>query len=315
MRVLLAEDDVVSLRLLESWVRKWGDEVLAVRDGTAAWELLRQEPAPRLALLDWVMPGLDGLEIVSQLRALSDRPYTYVILVTARTQSEDIIRGLEAGADDYVSKPVRPLELRARLQTGRRILELQEQLLAAQHELRIKATRDFLTGLWNRQAIVDLLERELNHATRDGASVAVILADLDHFKRINDTFGHLAGDAVLCETAARMRGALRQCDWVGRYGGEEFLVVLPGCNYPEGVRTAERLRQALAEAPFSLGGHAVPVTISLGMTTTNAAVGVSPHKLLDSADQALYDAKRKGRNRVEFRAVLDRTHAIAELVG
>jgi diguanylate cyclase (GGDEF)-like protein len=315
MRVLLAEDDVVSLRLLESWVRKWGHEVLAVRDGTAAWELLRQEPAPRLALLDWVMPGLDGLEIVSQLRALPDRPYTYVILVTARTQSEDIIRGLEAGADDYVSKPVRPLELRARLQTGRRILELQEQLLAAQHELRIKATRDFLTGLWNRQAIVDLLERELTHATRDGASVAVILADLDHFKRINDTFGHLAGDAVLCETAARMRGALRQCDWVGRYGGEEFLVVLPSCNYPEGVHTAERLRQALAEAPFALGGHTVPVTISLGMTTTNAAVGVSPHKLLDSADQALYDAKNKGRNRVEFRAVLDRTHVLAELAG
>jgi diguanylate cyclase (GGDEF)-like protein len=246
---------------------------------------------------------------------LSDRPYTYVILVTARTQSEDIIRGLEAGADDYVSKPVRPLELRARLQTGRRILELQEQLLAAQHELRIKATRDFLTGLWNRQAIVDLLERELTHATRDGASVAVILADLDHFKRINDTFGHLAGDAVLCETAARMRGALRQCDWVGRYGGEEFLVVLPGCNYPEGVHTAERLRQALAEAPFTLGGHAVPVTISMGMTTTNAVAGVSPHKLLDCADQALYDAKHKGRNRVEFRAVFDRTHVLAELVG
>jgi diguanylate cyclase (GGDEF)-like protein len=306
MRVLLAEDDVVSLRLLESWVRKWGDEVVAVSDGGQAWELLRQEPAPRLALLDWVMPGMDGLDIISQLRALPDRPYTYVILVTARTQADDIIRGLEAGADDYVSKPVKPLEMRARLQTGRRILELQEQLLAAQHELRIKATRDFLTGLWNRQAIVDLLERELTHAVRDGASVAVILGDLDHFKRINDTFGHLAGDAVLCETASRLRGALRQCDWVGRYGGEEFLVVLPGCNYPEGLHTAERIREAMAETPFALTGRTVPVTISLGLTTTNAAAGVSPHHLLDCADQALYDAKNRGRNRVEFRGLGDR---------
>jgi two-component system, cell cycle response regulator len=312
MRVLIAEDDVVSLRLLESWVRKWGHEVVAVSDGSAAWEVFRQDNAPRLALLDWVMPGLDGVEICSRLRARTDRPYTYVILVTARTQAEDIIKGLEAGADDYVSKPVKPLELKARLQTGGRIVGLQEQLLKAQSDLRIKATRDFLTGLWNRQAIVDLLQRELNHAARDGGSVGVILADLDHFKRVNDTYGHQAGDAVLCETSNRMRAALRQCDWIGRYGGEEFLVVLPGCNYPEGLRSAERVRQALAGAPVSIPGGAVAVTISLGITATNGAHGFSPGQLLDHADRALYDAKNRGRNRVEYCGLSDRPDVLTE---
>jgi two-component system cell cycle response regulator len=315
MRILIAEDDVISLRFLESWLCKWGDEVVPVRDGSAAWELLQQENAPRLALLDWVMPGMDGLEICARLRAQTNRPYTYVILVTARSHSEDIIAGLEAGADDYISKPVKPLELRARLQTGRRILELQAKLLAAQHELRIKATRDFLTGMWNRQAIVDMLERELRRAAREGTAVGVILADLDHFKHINDTYGHLTGDAVLCETANRMRGALRQCDWIGRFGGEEFLVVLPGCNHPEGLRSAERVRLALADTPFALGGSSLPVTISLGMTTTGAAKGVSTDQLLDSADQALYEAKNRGRNRVAYKRLFDQSDALTAAVG
>ena len=303
MRILIAEDDIISLRFLESWVRKWGDEVVPVSNGKAAWELLQEDHAPRLALLDWVMPGMDGLEICSRLRTQTDRPYTYVILVTARSEAEDIIRGLEAGADDYVSKPVKPLELRARLQTGRRILALQEQLLAAQRELRIKATRDFLTGLWNRQAIVEMLERELQRAAREGTSVGVILADLDHFKRINDTHGHQTGDAVLCETANRMRGALRQCDWIGRYGGEEFLVVLPGCNYPEGLRSAERVRQALAATPFDLATGSLTVTTSMGMTTTRGRVAVGADQLLDRADRALYEAKNRGRNRVAYKGL------------
>jgi two-component system, cell cycle response regulator len=314
MRVLIAEDDVVSLRLLESWVRNWGHEVTAVPDGSAAWEVLGQDHAPRLALLDWVMPGIDGVDLCTRLRAQKDRPYTYVVLVTARTAAEDIIQGLEAGADDYMSKPVRPLELKARLQTGRRILALQEQMLAAQSDLRIKATRDFLTGLWNRQAIVDLLERELNHTARSGSAVAVILADLDHFKRVNDTHGHPAGDAVLCETAHRMRGALRQCDWIGRYGGEEFLVVLPGCDYADGLRSAERVREALAAAPCAVPGGTVPVTISLGLTTTDGAAGISPNQLLDCADHALYDAKNRGRNRVEFRGLARRPEVLAVAV-
>ena len=221
MKILIADDDRVSRRFLQGRLRAWGDEVIAIGDGAAAWDVLRGPDAPRLAILDWMMPGLDGPAVCRAVRQLAadaspdpfgeataQRPYTYLLLATARHCTGDLVQGLEAGADDYLVKPVDPHELRARLQTGRRILRLQEELLSAQEELRVKASRDALTGLWNRGTTMEILTRELAVRGRTGAPVSVLLTDLDHFKRINDTRGHQAGDAVLREVASRMQKAV-----------------------------------------------------------------------------------------------------------
>jgi diguanylate cyclase (GGDEF)-like protein len=315
MRILLAEDHLVTRRILEARLRKWGDEVVLVADGETAWQMLQADDAPRLVLMDRDMPGLDGLEVCRRVRQLTDRPYTYILVLTGCDQPEEVIEGLEAGADDYLVKPANPFELRARLQTGRRIIGLQEELLAAQAALFERATHDPLTGLWNRAAILEALDKELCRCARDGSSLGVVLADLDHFKRVNDTHGHLAGDAVLRETARRMRSALRHSDWIGRYGGEEFLMVLAGCDRPEGVHVAERLRRTIAAPPVALPEGEIAVTISLGMVITGSArepagpgsserSWVANH-LLQVADAALYRAKQSGRNRLELGALVE----------
>jgi two-component system cell cycle response regulator len=305
MRILVADDDCVTQRLLEGLLRNWGDEVVAVADGLAAWKVLDSDAAPRLAILDWMMPGLDGLEICERLRRFDGRPYTYVLLLTSRAQGDDLIRALEAGADDYLTKPVNHSELRARLQTGRRILGLMEQLLAAQEEVKRKASHDALTETWTRGAVLEILTRELSHGGREGAPLSIIMADLDHFKRINDNLGHLTGDAVLHEAAGRLRAELRGSDWIGRYGGEEFLIVLPGCDLADGVRTAERLREAIAAGPFQTPEGPVWMTISLGVTATDGKRPPPLNHVLHAADAALYRAKHAGRNRVERGALAD----------
>jgi diguanylate cyclase (GGDEF)-like protein len=305
MRILVAEHEIVTQRILQAMLRNWGDEVVSVSDGLAAWEMLDRDDAPRLAIISWMIPGLDGLEICQRLRQLQNRPYTYVLLVTSRSQTDELVRALEAGADDYVTKPINHSELRARLQTGRRILGLQEQLLAAQEELRKKASHDALTALWNRGAVLEILERELVHGAREGVPLSVIMCDLDYFKRINDNHGHLTGDAALREAADRLRGALRQSDWLGRYGGEEFLAVLPKCDLSEGMRTGERLREAIAAEPFPLAEAPMALTVSLGVAATDGKRTVPMNHLLHIADTALFRAKRAGRNRVEHGVLAD----------
>ena len=305
MRILVADDDCVTQHLLGTLLRNWGDEVVAVVDGLAAWRLLDSDAAPRLAILDWMMPGLDGLEIVERLRRFGGRPYTYVLLLTSRTDADDLIRALEAGADDYLTKPINSAELQARLQTGRRILGLMEQLLAAQEEVKRKASHDALTETWTRGAVLEILQRELAHGGRAGAPLSIIMADLDHFKRVNDNLGHLTGDAVLHEAAGRLRGVLRGSDWIGRYGGEEFLIVLPECDLGDGVQTAERLREAIAAGPFQTPDGPVWMTISLGVTAADGKRPPPLNHLLHAADAALYRAKRAGRNRVEQGALAD----------
>ena len=290
MKVLIADDDPVSLLLLESTLADWGYEVTVARDGIAAWEALRGALAPPIAVLDWMMPGLDGVEVCRKVRHESDAPYVYLIMLTGKTDTRDIVQGMEAGADDYLSKPVDEQELQVRLRAGRRIVELQEAL-------RTQATRDALTGVWNRGAILKILERELNRSVREGASVGVVLADIDHFKRINDTLGHLTGDVVLQEMTTRMGAALRPYDALGRYGGEEFLIVLPGCDTAGTLTVAERVRTRISETPVQTPGGVVDVTGSLGAATTDGCPSTSPSALIQLADLALYRAKSAGRNR------------------
>ena len=303
MKVLIAEDDAVSRRILEVFLEKLGYEVVVATNGAEALEVLQKPESPRVAILDWMMPGTDGLEVCRQIRQRGPESYVYVLLVTAKTQQQDIIEGLEGGADDYLTKPYNIHELRARLRAGLRIVELQAQLMEARDGFQFQATHDSLTGLLNRQGILERLDTELARAGRDQKSVGIVMADLDHFKKVNDTHGHLAGDAVLREAASRMRTAVRVYDHIGRYGGEEFLVVLPGCSEEGMVQQAERLRACVSQSPIATPEAPLQVTLSLGAAC--AAPGMNQMDLLRAADEALYRAKRNGRDRIEVAALLE----------
>jgi two-component system cell cycle response regulator len=295
MRILIAEDETIQRRLLESLLTGWGHEVAVATDGTQAWSMLQGENRPDLTILDWMMPGMDGLRVCAELRKDSSQTYVYIVLLTARNRKQDLVQALDAGADDYLVKPFDAQELKARLKAGKRILDLQEQLVSANRTLQFQATHDSLTGLLNRRAIVEILQKELARAERERESVSVILVDIDHFKKINDTQGHPAGDAVLCRVSQIMKSSVRSYDSVGRYGGEEFLIVLPGCPSELATKRAEQFRLMLGEPSSDPAEN--QITVSMGF-----AVGHGPIKmeeLLSSADDALYQAKRNGRNRVE----------------
>jgi len=299
MRVLIADDEAVTRRSIEALLAKWGYEPVVASNGDEAWQILQREDAPRLSVLDWMMPGMDGVAICKSLRALKAEPYPYVILLTGNDRKEDVVSGLEAGADDYLTKPFDTYELKARLRAGERILTLQQELIVTRDALKVQATHDSLTGLWNRGAIMDILGNELSRGTREGTPLVTVMADIDHFKLVNDSFGHLVGDAVLREVARRLRTSVRPYDSVGRYGGEEFLVVFPGYKNLPNINQAERLREAVAATPVSFEGAVVPVTVSLGVAAWERNGNANIEQLLALADAALYCAKERGRNRVE----------------
>jgi diguanylate cyclase (GGDEF)-like protein len=305
MRILLAEDDVISRRMLEAFLVKWGYEVVVARSGEEGWGILQEKDAPRLAILDWMMPGKDGIDICRGVRQRKGRPYTYIILLTARGQKEDMVQGLEAGADDYVTKPFDPFELRARVRAGGRIVELQEQLLQAREALRNQASRDPLTDLWNHGTILSILRKEVARASRTQGPFAVAMADVDRFKAINDTYGHQAGDAVLREASRRLRGAMRTYDSLGRYGGDEFLAVVPGCDPSAAARFGESFRARIDRKAIETPDGLIPVTLSLGVVALEKLRDVKSETLVRVADAALYRAKIAGRNRVALATAQD----------
>jgi two-component system, cell cycle response regulator len=297
--VLIAEDDAVSRRLLEQAVHSWGYSTICVTDGASALAKLSSPNGPRLAILDWEMPGLSGPQVCRILRARTASPYVYLVLLTARTAREHLVTGLASGADDYVLKPFDPIELQLRVRTGQRIVELQHELLAARQELERRANHDALTGAANRGAVLSKVESEAARSARQGTHYCLILFDIDFFKRINDSHGHRAGDIVLKEAVRRAQLELRPYDVLGRYGGEEFMVLLPGCELRAGAVVAERLRKSLADSPFQIDKIAIEVTASFGIVCSS-----QPHSslemLVDAADSALYRAKANGRNRIEL---------------
>jgi diguanylate cyclase (GGDEF)-like protein len=300
MKILVAEDDPVSSHLLKAMVSKWGYEVVVCRDGLEAWNVLDGPECPPLAILDWMMPEIDGVELCRRLRERNKEPYVYVLLLTAKARKEDLVEGIDAGADDYLVKPFNKEELRTRLRAGVRIVELQNQLIKARDELRFQATHDPLTGVWNRAAILDALDREIARAERESSNVGVILIDLDHFKLVNDLHGHAAGDAALREAVRRFGASIRVYDFVGRYGGEEFLVVAPGCGRGVLPTLAERLRTSLSSQPIQTPEVRFPLTCSLGLAASDQLQGLSSEALLRGADAALYRAKGAGRDRYEI---------------
>jgi len=296
MKVLVADDEPISRRLIEASLARWQYDVLVAKDGLEALEMLQQPDAPKMAVLDWLMPRMDGLEVCRRIRARQAEPYTYIVLLTGKQQRSDVIEGLDAGADDYVIKPFEPDELRVRLRTGKRILYLQDQLIAAREALREQATRDSLTGLYNRAAILEILDNELTRQQRHGGSLGLVLVDLDRFKQINDAYGHLAGDAVLREAAKAMRSISRPYDTIGRLGGEEFVIVLPGCDQINAISHAERMIKAIATISIPTRNGQMTVTASAGVAVAPPTDKTDALRLLRGADVALYRAKDNNRN-------------------
>ena len=294
MSILLVEDSLIDARMIGTYLSEWGLDYISVESGSEAWDLLQAPDGPRLVLLDWVLPGIDGIELCRRIRALgTNGTYIYAVMLTAKDRKQDLLTAMAAGADDYLSKPVDPSELRARVLAGKRIIDLQQSL-------RFAATHDFLTKILNRAEILAALKRELSRSKRDGKPAAVILADVDHFKQINDNLGHAAGDEVLKEIARRLKSELRPYDLVGRYGGEEFLLVLPSCNLVTAIRRADEIRFLISRDVVMTPFAKIPVTVSMGITASCSNFD-NVEELLQQADVALYQAKEKGRNCVQAR--------------
>jgi two-component system, cell cycle response regulator len=296
MKILIADDDPISLRMLHRILERAGYEVLSVGDGRLAAEQICLPEGPRLALLDWMMPGLDGPAVCREVRKRRSQQYVHIILLTSKNSKADIVEGLESGADDYLVKPFDPEELKARLRTGLRILQLEDDLVEAREDMRFKATHDALTSLLNRGAILELLGRELSRTGRENGCTTVLLSDLDHFKNVNDTYGHPVGDEVLREVASRLLASVRSYDFVGRYGGEEFMIVLNNCDFDKAIERAEELRKAIAQSPLRTSSGPIPVTMSVGVWASRQWPNLPQEDVLREVDTALYAAKAAGRN-------------------
>ncbi len=277
-------------------------------NGAQAWDILAKPDSPSLAILDWVMPELTGPDVCRKVREAYREPYTYILLLTSKNTKNETVEGLEAGADDYIVKPFDQHELQVRLRAGKRIIDLQMDLVTAREELRERANKDLLTMLPNRSAVSATLEQELSRCHRDHQTVGVILLDIDHFKKVNDTYGHFAGDAVLRETANRLRHNMRLYDQIGRYGGEEFLVVLPKCGLDQATHQAERMRAKLNADPMMVDGAELHVSASFGVTVSDGSER-TPDVFVRVADEALYRAKESGRNRVCSLTLDESSHA------
>ena len=293
MKVLIAEDEPVSRRLLESFLIKWGYDVLVTCDGSEAWDVLQKPDAPNLVISDWMMPNMDGLELCRKIREMEKSGYIYFIILTAKGSKRDVVEGLEAGADDYLTKPFNRDELRYRLKIGERIIRLEHRILQL-------ATIDSLTGVLNRRAFMERMEEEINRAVRESSPLSLLLADIDYFKKINDNYGHQAGDLVLQEFSNQLTLSSRPYDFVGRYGGEEFVVCLPGADKSKSRAVAERVRKKVEEMKIMLpdGSQSIRITASFGAASLSLESKEDADSLIKRADEAMYTAKREGRNRV-----------------
>ncbi len=291
LKILIAEPDLAYAKQLESDIKEWGYEVVIANNGRATLEALKNDEI-RLALINWVMTEVGSEEICRQIRQEIQDQRTknkYIILLTGKDGEYDIIRGLSAGADDYIIKPFNFLQLKVRLQNAERVIELEDSCIRL-------ASFDALTKIWNKSKIIEILEDELNRGWRQNQPTGLIMGDIDHFKLINDAHGHFMGDRVLAAIAARFRKAIRPYDKVGRYGGDEMLIVLPNCGLKDMTQIAERLRLAVSEKPIQTEIASLNVTVSLGGTSSDNLTRASVNRLIQSADNALYQAKEKGRN-------------------
>lgn len=293
MKILIAEDDFISCKALENNLQEWGYEVFSARNGNEAWELAKNNDI-RLAILDWNMPGIDGIELSHKIRneyQEEDSKYIYIILLTGRGGQDDIIQGLSTGADDYMTKPYSFVELKYRVQNGERIIKNEDKRIRL-------ASMDNLTRLWNRNKIFNILETELIRGERENTPTGVVMVDIDHFKRINDRYGHLIGDEVLVQVTDRLKNAIRPYDRIGRYGGDEILVVLPNCTDKKAKNIAKRLLESVTREKIPTEVGALKINVSIGCVSNENHLRVSKTELIQASDKALLTAKKKGRDRI-----------------
>lgn len=299
--VLLVEDDPISRKVLEKILLDEGFDVTAVENGRVAMDCFRNRFFP-IILTDWLMPEMEGPDLCRAIRSEKPKGYVYIVLLTAKDTKTDIISGLEAGADDYLTKPAHRDELIARIKNGLRILELEKSLKQANEEIRVLSITDPLTGAYNRGYLNERIPQEIKRSNRYHRPLSMILSDVDHFKEVNDRFGHLAGDQVLKELVQRfLQSIRRQIDWIARYGGEEFLVVLPETDFNGAMLLAERLRFECSRQAFKTPAQEISITASFGVTgfvSEPAGGELLPETFLNQADTCLYQAKKQGRNRV-----------------
>ena len=316
MKILVAEDDDAVRLIVRKHLIDWHYEVEEVTTGRAALDaLLRSQDPPALAILDWMMPEIEGPEICRMMRSRPDAPFVYLILLSARDDTKDVVDGLDAGADDYLVKPFHPEELRSRIRAGERIIGLQRNLREANANLRQLALTDEVTKQLNRPAIMERYGEELLRASRQGTSLTVVMVDIDHFKKVNDSHGHAAGDAALHEFAGRLRTQLRIYDAVGRYGGEEFLLLMPAMPADVVSDVLERIRASVCDSPISVGETTIPLTASFGAAWLGPGVSPNEEDLLRLADRMLYRAKENGRNRIEIASYEQKVETSAPALG
>ncbi len=300
-RVMVVEDNIVSRRLLENSLVKAGYEVITAENGSQAFGLFKQQFCP-IVITDWMMPQMSGPELCQAIRNHQTPGYVFIVLLTAKNSTDDIISGLEAGADDYLTKPFNRAELIARLSTACRILDLEKSLRRANDEIKILSITDPLTKVYNRAYLNEYLPQEISRARRFAHYLSIIMCDLDNFKNVNDQHGHEAGDVVLKAVSDSLKDSIRRSiDWVVRLGGEEFLIVLPETNLKGAHFAAERLRKTVEGLRIQYGALTIPITASFGVSSYDPHInsnGTSPDQLFREADQCLYAAKKEGRNLV-----------------
>jgi two-component system cell cycle response regulator len=293
VNVLIVEDDPVTRRLLSVYITKWGYDVMEAVDGAEAWSILQKPEALSLVVSDWMLPGMNGLDLCRKVRSAERAGYVYFIMLTAKGKQEDLLEGLENGVDDYLVKPFNWNELKCRIKIGERIIRIENKIL----EL---AATDHLTGVLNRRAFLEQLDKDFNRSLRQRSPLSLILMDIDHFKKVNDTFGHQAGDVVLQRFTDQLSASVRPYDFIGRYGGEEFIACLPGTDAFQAKSIAERFRETLEKLNIGIsnGPQCIRITASFGVACASPGSDDSPDSLIRRADEAMYEAKKEGRNRV-----------------
>ncbi|MBL9140821.1 MAG: diguanylate cyclase [Phycisphaerae bacterium] len=292
MRILIADDDGVSRLALKALLTRHGHEVTAVTDGTEAWEILKGNDPPRLAILDGQMERMDGVEVCRLVREQPRLRSTFLIILTSRSEMGNLVAGLDSGANDYLTKPFDPQELIARIRVGEQMIGLQSELAARIRELDVLNNTDALTGIANRRALVAQLDIECERANRYGAPLAIAMLDLDRFKSLNDTYGHQYGDEVLKTLGTILSSTARATDLVARYGGEEFVIILANTDANDALAAAEKFRAAIESHDWL---HQ-PITASFGVSSWGPGATTAAD-LMQRADKALYASKHGGRNR------------------